>query len=199
LAVVVFEFLFLGPFGEFENWPILRAFAVFTMSTQARRSNAAVWAGKGANFAPLSSEQPPEKSRLAIGRRQKPRGQIVVTLAQLGKLAFVSFGAVAFGLFAGFRPLGTLAQFRDQIIAQGIAGGWWRRFGRGCRGGLGRSEHADQFGHHQKALAALVADLVAPDLAGSNLALDGALADAENLDGFGQCDKGLCHGVPVTG
>ncbi|MBR9970889.1 hypothetical protein [Magnetospirillum sulfuroxidans] len=108
-----------------------------------------------------------------------------MTLAQLGKLAFVSFGAVALGLFAGFRPLGTLAQFRDQIIAQGIAGGWWRCLGRGCGRGLGRSEHPDQFGHHQKALAALVADLVAPDLAGGNLALNGALTDAENLDGFG--------------
>jgi len=122
-----------------------------------------------------------------------------VTLAQLGKLAFVSFGAVTFGLFADFRPLGALAQFCDQIVAQGIAGRWWWYPGRGRGRGLGRSEHPDQFGHHQKALAALVADLVASDLAGGNLTFDGALADAENLDGFGQCDKGLCHGVPVTG
>lgn len=120
-----------------------------------------------------------------------------MALAQFGKLALVTVGAVAFRLFAGFGLVGAVAQFLDQLFAQGITGGAGR-----CRGlcrWAGRSEHPDQLGHEEEALAAFQADLVASDLAGGDLALDGALADAEDLDGLGQGDKGLCHSVPGIG
>jgi hypothetical protein len=107
-------------------------------------------------------------------------------LAQLGKLALVAFGAVTFRPFALFRLPRPFPEFFDQLgpdrFCYGFGGG-----GRvdPCGGrGFGRSEHPDQFGHEEMPLAALQTDLIAANVAGGNLALDGALADAENLDGF---------------
>ena len=124
-----------------------------------------------------------------------------MTLAQLGKLALVAFGAITFGSFALFRFPRPLPEFFNQLgpdrFRHGFGGGGRvdPRSGRG----FGRSEYPDQFGHEEKPLAAFQADLIAANVTGGNLALDGALADAEHLNGFGQGDSGLCHGVPSDG
>lgn len=147
----------------------------------------------------LSTKQPSEQSRF-VGRREEAGRQIIVALAQIGQLTLVAFGAVTFRPFALFcfpRPFPELFdQFGPDRFRHGFGGG--RVDPRGGRG-FGRSEHPDQFGHEEKALAALQADLIAANVAGCNLALDGALADAERLDGFGQGNSGLCHGVPSDG
>lgn len=124
-----------------------------------------------------------------------------MALAQIGKLALVAFGAVTLGPFALFGLPCPLPEFFDQLgpdrFRHGFGGGG-RVDPRGGRG-FWWSEHPDQFGHEEMSLAALKADLIAANVAGGNLALDGALADAEHLDGFGQGDSGLCHGVPSDG
>ena len=124
-----------------------------------------------------------------------------MALAQIGKLALVALGAVTFRPFALFRLPRPFPEFFDQLgpdrFRHGFSGGG-RVDPRGGRG-FGWSEHPDQFGHEEMPLAALQADLVAANVTGGNLALDGALADAENLNGFRQGNSGLCHGVPSDG
>lgn len=117
-------------------------------------------------------------------------------LPEVGKIALVPVGTLAFGLLTGFSLVGAFAQFLNQLIAQGVS---FRRRSFDPSRQSGRSEHPDQLGHEDVALAAFHADLIASDLAVFDLALNGALAGAESLSGLGQGDIGLCHGVPVTG
>ncbi|WP_158699373.1 hypothetical protein [Magnetospirillum gryphiswaldense] len=124
-----------------------------------------------------------------------------MALAQLGKLSLVAFGAVTLGPFALFRLPRPFPEFFDQLGSgrfRHSLGGGGRVDPRGGRR-FGRSEYPDQFGHEEMPLAALQADLIAANVAGGNLALDGALADTEHLDGFGQGNSGVCHGVPSDG
>jgi len=122
-----------------------------------------------------------------------------VFLPKLGKLCFVSLGPASFMAFALLGPSRPFPQFFHELGFDRI-GGFFAcclRLGLGLC--LGRSEHPDQLGHEEKAFPAFHADLIASDLAGGNLALDGALTGAEKPGGLGQGDIGLCHGVPVTG
>lgn len=113
----------------------------------------------------LSTKQPSEQPRL-VGRREESGRQVVVTLAQIGKLALVAFGAVTFDPFAFFRLPRPFPEFFDQFgpdrFRHGFGGG--RVDPRGGRG-FRRSEHPDQFGHEEKPLAALQADLIAANIA----------------------------------
>jgi len=122
------------------------------------------------------------------GRGEQPRRELVVPLAKVAKLPFVSVGPL-FGLPGSIPKLfDKLFPDRLEFVASIIRRGRSVDLGRAWRwrGVFRRSENPNELAEMDHALCAVHHDLRAAQLSGSNFSLYCPLAYAENI-GCGAC------------